>query len=76
MSNVFDIDNITAEIRVTENADILALTCIVNENFKIFDELRDCKRLFDGLNDTLSTSWDAMYEVAKIYYTEQKNPYD
>lgn len=43
---------------------------IVNENFKIIDELRDCKRLFDGLNDTLSTSWDAMYEVAKRYYTE------
>lgn len=43
---------------------------IVNERFKIIDEVKDCKQLFDELNDTLSASWDIMYSLAKQYYAE------
>ena len=43
---------------------------IVTEHFKVVDEVRDCIALFDRLNDTLTASWDLMYEVAKQYYTE------
>lgn len=43
---------------------------IVRDKFKIIDEVRDCKRLFDELNDTLSASWDMMYNLAKSYYEE------
>lgn len=43
---------------------------IVTDSFRIIDEVEDCKRLFDGLNSTLSASWDIMYALAKRYYDE------
>lgn len=43
---------------------------IVTEQFKVIDEVRDCIELFDRLNDTLSTSWDLMFDEAKKYYEE------
>ncbi|MBE5739716.1 MAG: helicase [Clostridiales bacterium] len=46
---------------------------IVNEQFRIIDELRDCKALFERLNDTLTGSWDLMYQKAKAYYAEYGN---
>ena len=41
---------------------------IVNEHFRIIDEVRDCKALFERLNETLTASWDLMYQKAKAYY--------
>ncbi len=41
---------------------------IVSDRFNVLDEIRDCRELFDRLNDTLSASWDMMYELAKEYY--------
>jgi len=46
---------------------------IVNEHFRIIDEVRDCRELFSKLNDTLSASWDLMYSLAKAYYEEHGN---
>ncbi|MDE7211376.1 MAG: Helicase associated domain protein [Lachnospiraceae bacterium] len=46
---------------------------IVNEHFRVIDELGDCRRLFAQLNETLGASWDAMYEMAKGYYAEHGN---
>ncbi|MDE7209958.1 MAG: Helicase associated domain protein [Lachnospiraceae bacterium] len=46
---------------------------IVQEHFRIIDELGDCRRLFAQLNETLSASWDAMYAIAKEYYAEHGN---
>ena len=43
---------------------------IVRERFRVIDEVRECKSLFDALNDTLSASWDIMYEEAKRYYDD------
>lgn len=43
---------------------------IVNERFRIIDEVRDCRVLFEKLNDTLSASWDIMYEKAKDYFLQ------
>lgn len=43
---------------------------VVNEKFRVIDEVRDCKRLFDELENTLSASWDCMYAAAKKYYEE------
>ena len=43
---------------------------IVNAPFQVIDEVRDCKRLFDALNDTLTASWDAYYETAKAFFSE------
>lgn len=41
---------------------------IVQDRFHIVDEVRDCRELFDALNDTLTASWDLMYEEAKAYF--------
>ena len=43
---------------------------IVNEHFQIIDEVRDCRVLFEKLNDTLTASWELMYKHAKDYYHE------
>lgn len=46
---------------------------IATEHFSLIDEVRDCRRLFDELEDTLSASWDAMYRYAKQYYRQYGN---
>lgn len=43
---------------------------IVNDSFDIFDEVREARKLFDELDEVLSTSWEAMYEEARKYYAE------
>ena len=40
---------------------------IVNEHFKVIDEVRDCRELFAKLEETLVASWDLMYQQAKKY---------
>ena len=46
---------------------------IVHEHFKVTDEVRDCVTLFEKLNETLTASWDLMYECARRYYRENGN---
>ena len=43
------------------------------DTFKVFDEVRDARELFEKLNDTLSASWDTMYGYARQYYEENGN---
>ena len=46
---------------------------IVNEYFRVIDEVKDCLTLFGKLNETLTASWDYMYEEAKKYYEQNGN---
>lgn len=46
---------------------------IVNDRFKVIDEIRDCRALFDKLNDVLNVSWDLYYKHAEKYYKEHGN---
>ena len=46
---------------------------IVNDRFEVIDEVKDAKEMFDKLNDTLTASWDTMYEYAEEYYNEHGN---
>lgn len=46
---------------------------IVNERFKIYDDLQNARAIFDSLNDALTASWDLMYEQAKAYYEKYGN---
>ena len=41
---------------------------IVNERFRIVDEVRECRALFHALEETLSAPWEAMYREAAEYY--------
>ena len=43
---------------------------IVTEHFHVIDAVKDCRELFERLNDTLSASWNIMYSYAKAYYEE------
>ena len=43
---------------------------IAADAFEIIDEVRDCRQLFEALEETLSLSWEAMYREAKRYYDE------
>ncbi len=38
------------------------------EPFQIVDEVRECRELFRKLEETLTLSWDMMYQEAKEYY--------
>ena len=42
----------------------------ITDSFEIIDEVHDCLELFDRLNETLTASWDIMYEVARKYREE------
>ena len=46
---------------------------IINEHFRVIDEVKDCLSLFDKLNETPAASWDYMYEEAKRYYEQNEN---
>lgn len=46
---------------------------IVTDHFNIIDEVRNCRELFDSMNDALTASWDLMYSCAKQYFTEHGN---
>ena len=43
---------------------------LVNERFQLIEALEDCRELFRELEDTLTASWEFMYEEAKAYYEE------
>ena len=46
---------------------------IVNEQFQVIDEVRDCMELFEKLNDSLTASWSLMYHYAQQYAQENGN---
>lgn len=41
---------------------------IVVDSFEIVDEVRECRELINRLEETLSLSWESMYDCAKAYY--------
>lgn len=73
--NLYSISAIQEEMQIAVNyyRDLGEADAIINERFRIIDEVRDCKALFDSLNDTLEASWDIMYGYAKTYYEQNGN---
>lgn len=43
---------------------------IVCDAFEIIDETRDCRRLFENLERSLSSAWEIYFQAAKEYYEE------
>lgn len=43
---------------------------IVTDSFEIIDEARDVRSLFERLEDTLSASWEQMFQKAREYYAQ------
>ena len=73
--NLYSISSIQEEMQVamTYYRDLGDGDKIVNERFKIVDKVRNCKDIFERLEDTLSISWELMYSYAKLYFEEHGN---
>ena len=46
---------------------------VVTDRFSIFDEVKDCRKLFNMLEESLSASWDMMFSYAEDYYSVHGN---
>ena len=75
IENLYSIGAIEEEMQIamTYYRSLGMEDAIVNEHFQVIDEVRDCVALFDKLNETLTASWDLMYEKAKDYYVQHGN---
>ena len=72
IENLYSISTIEQEMQVAVNyyRFLGEGGMVVNERFRVIDELRDARELFEQLNDTLTASWELMYEYAKQYHDE------
>ena len=75
IENLYSIDSIKEEMQVAisyyrsfGNGDM-----IKNVGFELLDKVEDCRALFDELEDTLTASWELMYEKCVEYYKEHNN---
>lgn len=75
IENIYSIDSIKEEMRVATSyyRSLGEADQIINEKFKIIDEVRNCRELFEKLNDALTATWDMYYASAKQYYEENGN---
>ncbi|MBR5087973.1 MAG: Helicase associated domain protein, partial [Ruminiclostridium sp.] len=75
IENLYSIDSIKEEMQVAiayyrsfgfgDN--------IKNEAFELIDKVADCRSLFDNLEETLTASWDLMYEKCVEYHKTHGN---
>lgn len=75
IENIYSIDSIKEEMQVATSYyhSLGEADQIINEKFKIIDEVRNCRELFEKLNDALTATWDMYYASAKQYYQENGN---
>lgn len=75
IENIYSIDSIKEEMQVATSyyRSLGEVDQIINEKFKIIDEVRNCRELFEKLNDALTATWDMYYASAKQYYKENGN---
>ena len=69
LQSINDINNEMQEV-IAYNRDMGKTDKIVNTSFNIIDEVRDCRKIFDELNNVLCSSWDIMFDYAKDYYNK------
>ncbi len=71
IENLYSIGSIEEEMRAAIPYYLyLGEGMVVNERFTVIDEVKSCRELFEQLDDTLSASWDMMYDEAKAYYEQ------
>ncbi|WP_295267913.1 Helicase associated domain protein [uncultured Catenibacterium sp.] len=75
IENLYSIDSVKEEMEVATSyyRSLGESEEIINEKFKIIDEVRNCRELFEKLNDTLTATWDMYYACAKEYFKENRN---
>lgn len=72
IKNLYSIGTVQEEMQVamTYYRSLGLESGIVNEQFRIVDEVRDCMELFEKLNYSLTAPWELMYHYAKQYWGE------
>lgn len=75
IENIYSIDSIKEEMQVATSyyRSLGEADQIINDKFRIIDEVRNCRELFEKLNDALIATWDMYYASAKQYYKENGN---
>ena len=75
IENIYSIDSIKEEMQVAASyyRSLGEANQIINDKFRIIDEVRNCRELFEKLNDALTATWDMYYASAKQYYQENGN---
>ena len=75
IENIYSIDSIKEEMQVATSyyRSLGEANQIINDKFRIIDEVRNCRELFEKLNDALTATWDMYYASAKQYYQENGN---
>ena len=74
IENLYSVGTIEEEMEVAVNYyRERGLAGEITEGFEIIDEVHDCLALFDRLNETLTATWDIMYEEARKYAAEYGN---
>lgn len=75
IENLFSIDAIQEEmdVAIAYYRSIDRENEIINEHFRVIDEVRDCMEMFGQLENVLTTSWDLMYQEARKYQREYGN---
>ena len=75
IENLYSIDSVKEEMEVATSyyRSLGEGEEIINEKFKVVDEVRNCRELFEKLNNTLTATWDMYYACAKQYYKDNGN---
>lgn len=75
IENLYSISSLQEEMEIamTYYRSLGLSELIITDGFEVVDEVHDCLELFDRLNETLTTSWDLMYEQAVRYAGEYGN---
>lgn len=75
IENIYSIDSIKEEMQVATSyyRSLGEADQIINDKFKIIDEVRNCRELFEKLNDALTATWDMYYASAEQYYKDNGN---
>ncbi len=70
IENLYSIDSVKDEMRnsILYYRSHEGEKLVVNDSFEVIDKLAECRKLFEQLEGTLSSSWDTMYSVAEKYY--------
>lgn len=75
IENIYSIDSIKEEMEVATSyyRSLGEADQIINDKFRIIDEVRNCRELFEKLNDALTATWDMYYASAEQYYKDNGN---
>ena len=75
IENLYSIGEIEEEMQIATSyyRSLDEENLIINEHFKVIDEVHDCIELFNSLENVLTASWELMYYCAKKYYEQNGN---